>query len=788
MIYQHSDYSGLTFDRPTDDVDPKLKQSDPRYSLEYAKYIYTQYLQGHTAISSNDISRFKENLSYAQGRQDTSQYKNLILDEFKQENQGPNIPDAARGTVQPVRAKDTAKRGFINVDFDKIFSPIPKYLDNVVGIFDGMDHNVHAVAVDEYSENIRTTLKMKSLVKGMYQKRLAQVDAIMELEDPELAQNVFPKSVHELEMLDNSNGFKLPYEVGLTKAIDATLPENVNRELKKRTLQNLLIYGISATEDIINPVTKLVEPKFVNIFNLILEDSNEPDFNDITYYASVNYASIQNVKYETGLNDDQLLTLAQQFTGEFGNRDEYTGRLSNDGTKDFYSCKIPVMNAVWVSVDTEYRTTRFKKGKKYSVKEPYGRNHDGTSKLPRLYDNENRKTKSYSRQSLYKCKWIIGSEYVYDFGKLHGIGFDYKNKKVKLPIHAYKLPHEPMVRMMIPIENDIMLTYLRLQAGIAKAPPPGLAFEASAIENLSFSMGEGKWKPIDSIRLHSQTGYFAYKISPGDVDMPPNTGNPVTELRGGLGTVVTDSIRALELFYNQLMEITGIDRISSVSKSPSSEQTATATQLAVSATGNTLKPLYSAYLSIKESLAKSVAFRIQGMIYMGDNPYQNIIGDSAYVALKTAGATPPIMFGVKLFAMPDKELKEEIRAAAQAALAGGKNGIPALTYSEYLFIIKNLITTYSGIEFARMYIAKKESEKEERDAEKARQMQKDAIEQSSQQSKEKAALENQKIELEKTKELEILKEKATQERETEKMKHEYKLEQIKLEKQYSEKN
>ena len=44
-----------------------------------------------------------------------------------------------------------------------------------------------------------------------------------------------------------------------------------------------------------------------------------------------------------------------------------------------------------------------------------------------------------------------------------------------------------------------------------------------------------------------------------------------------------------------------------------------------------------------------------------------------------------------------------------AALAGGKNGIPALSYSEYLFIIEQL-NTNAGLYYARVYIARKEAE------------------------------------------------------------------------------
>jgi hypothetical protein len=40
---------------------------------------------------------------------------------------------------------------------------------------------------------------------------------------------------------------------------------------------------------------------------------------------------------------------------------------------------------------------------------------------------------------LYHATWVIGSEVVYGYGKVHGISYDYRKKDVRLGIHVYKI-------------------------------------------------------------------------------------------------------------------------------------------------------------------------------------------------------------------------------------------------------------------------------------------------------------------------------------------------------------
>jgi hypothetical protein len=452
-----------------------------------------------------------------------------------------------------------------------------------------------------------------------------------------------------------------------------------------------------------------VRSRRVDPSNIILEKSESTDFRDLSYFGEIHYITLFQLKHETGLSDDELFEISLTWWGKLGNAKTYHQAETN-GYYDFYNVKVAVLRSAWKSNDMEYRTKRkYPNGEEKEFAEPWrGRNQ------PKIHNKDTKQTYKNSTKTNYGSCWVIGSEVVYDYGKLYDVGYDYKKKEVPLPVHAYRMDEIPLMQNCIMPEDQIMLTNIRLQNAIAKSPPPGLKIEYNALMGMTFG-DDAEWKPMDMLKLYSQTGHMIFNITPDGVDLPPNYPDPISELKGGLGTAIQDASDSFQLQYSHLMTLTGIDPISSVSKSPTSAQGKAVTEIAVSATGNTLKPVYASYLSVKESLALGTILRIQGLVYTReDTPYVPIIGIPAVAALKAVGTKSPVQLGVHLIATPDDSLKQEVRAAAQAALAGGKNGIPALKYSEYLFIVESLTST-SGIQSARMYIAIKEAEREEAD-------------------------------------------------------------------------
>jgi len=499
--------------RPSDDTNPEIKQNDPAYSLDMSNYIYYLHEQDNTEISSTDRARFARNRLYAQGRQSTSIYKDFLLDEQDSNSPSSGVVDADG------RVSEKGRKGYMNVNFEDVFSPLPKLLQAIVGVMEGQEHNVFAQAIDENSLVLKEDMKSKAFIRGMFADHLNKLNRLMGIEFKD--EQALPKNVKELQLFESLGAFKLKYEVGIQKAIDHTMKLSKIRDLKRRIVKDLVTIGYGASVDYYDYNTGEVKIKYVDPKDVIIEKSESPTFEDASFFGFIEYTTIFQLKFDTGLKDDELFKLSQNYTGKYGNAQTFTWNTDENGFYDFYNCKVPVLKSTWRTNDYEYRTTRENQnGERIDKTEPYR-----GKKLPKVYDKDNRKTYRISTKALYHSSWVIGSEVVYDFGKVHDVGFDYKKKDVPLGINIYRIDETPIMESCIPVEDQIMLTHLRLQNAIAVSSPPGLAIEYNSL--MGMTMENDEWSPLDVLRLKSQSGNLLFSVNPNGIDLPPNYPDPV---------------------------------------------------------------------------------------------------------------------------------------------------------------------------------------------------------------------------------------------------------------------
>lgn len=704
--------SSYSLVRPKNDLDPKYKQNDPKYSLDMAKYIYSSYRMGRTGIKPDDIDLIELCRRYASGRQDPNKYKKIFLGDESPNGVIP-LDDVNNGTAT-VRNQ---REGWVDMDFEHIFSPLPKYMMNIIGMMETQEHDIFCEAQDEKSINEKEDLKYTALVNARHKELTDYVREKLGL--PQSDQTLLPTNMQELSMFESMGAFKLPYEMAMERLLNHTQYVSEYKKIKRRIIYDLVSINKSATMSYTDPITGVVKDKWIDIEDLIIEDSVQEDFKDSTYAAIPENITIVDLRAQNpNIPEEELEGLAKRYLGVMGNPN-VLGNIQSTAKTNIYSpavanyayndIRVPVLHCVWKTTDSEYYTIRKNtEGKEIEVYEPY--RGDGTV-APKTYNTDKRKTTRTDIRTIYQCRWVIGTDFVYDYGRLHNISFDFKTKEALLPVHVFRLPGRSIIDNAMVLADQLQMAFLRLQNAIAKSPPPGIAVEFGSLENMAFD-GK-KWSPLDIIKLRSQTGNYIYRQVSPIPGQPITQNKPFEELRGGLGTAVADALQTFELIYTQLSEVTGVDRLSAVSKSPTADQGVGVTELAVSATSNTLRPIYTGYVTIKENQSRCDAMMLQAVIQTpeGEEVYKKIIGSSMVDAIKVAGNYPPAEWGFKIIAQPDDAMKNEVRQAAMGAMAGGKNGIPALTYSDYLFIVEHL-NTGAGIKYARAFIAYKEGERD----------------------------------------------------------------------------
>jgi len=773
--------------KPKDDIDPNKKQGNPQYSLDFSKFIYSQYQKDSSAIKSDMADIFIRNRSYARGEQDTSQYKDWIFG--TDEQVAPEIPYAynsdTTAIVSDLKQEDL---GIDNINWDDVFSPLPKYVENIIGLMQSQYHDININAVDENSGSMREEMKFRSYIEQQLKAVITRFNAAFDIPDMNEQSQVRPKSLDELELFANIGAFKLPYEIAMEKAILDSLNESYfDDELKDDIIRDLFVDGYASIVVQQDPSDGKFKCERKDVLDIILEDSRKNDFSDATWGGYVEYYTIHKLRIDTGWSEDDLKKLAESVTGVYGNPEnfDYSKRNGQFWYDDF---RVPVLHSFWKTIDTEYYSKRETKVGPKEFYEPYR----GNGLKPPKKKNGRDLNKVAIRRT-YHARWVVDTEKVFDYGIAPNAPYNFGINDTEFPIKLYKTKGKPKLESMIPIEDQIYLTFIKTQNAIAKAAPPGLAIEWGSIQNISY--GKKKLAPKDSIRLYTHSGNIVYQL---DVKTIPGqygskqVGRPIEELKGGLGTAIADGIQGIEFLYRQLDIITGIDAITSATSMPDRDTGKAVTEMAMASTSNTLKPIYSGFIRLKVSAAKVIVWQMQalttsyGAKELNKHPYYHSLGYGNLLAIKSAGDFPPVIYGFKVEARATDSEKQQIMAAAQAGLAGGKNGVPALTFSEFSFIMRYL-NTGKSIKYLELWLAQKEREREEKEA----QRQKENIAAQGKEQKElvevQAKAEQDKIMWEKEKNIEIERIKGEEERKTLLLKYENEKELTLLEASVSKK-
>lgn len=703
-----SNFTGA-FSKPVDTIDPNKKRQ-PEYILKFSKFIYSQFYNGNSAIKSDMARRFVRNRSYAVGNQDTSVYKNWI---FGSKNNGPDIPIVDPATETLVNEIKLEDMGLGNINFDDVFSPLPKYVDTIIGILHDVNHNIEVNATDEKSGAEREEMKYMSYVKTELNKYgwLTKFNTAMGIPEPE-APPVQPESRKELELFENIGAFKLPVEIAMEDLAAHTINiAQLDSETKDQLNYDGLTDGFQCivVEQDVN--TGEFIPNRKDPLEIILEDSRYPDFRDSTWGGYIEWYTIHKLAIETGKQEKDLQGLAGQVAGEYGNPEQVDVSIEN-GYYGFGDFRVPVLHSFWKSIDTEYYTKRETRYGTRTFYEPYRDN----GKTPPKSKKGRQMTKTSIRR-LYHGKWVIGSDIVFDYGIVSNAPYDFGTKDVKFPIILYRLPGKPKIESMIPIEDRIHLTWLRTQNEIAKARPSGYSIEWGALQNLQY--GNKNLSPTDAFKLFDKTGKLIWSLRPKNIPGPGNAGqfvgNPIQELQGDLPNAILGGFEAFRALYKELDSISGLDGLTMANVDPSSNMRSSVAQLASSATANSLKNIYNGYLHLKKTSIEVVLWMVEAMMAayklndLNENPYYHVLGKASLTALLTASKYPPVTFGLNVEESTSDFEKQEFLAAAKVALQGGKNGIPAITFSEYSFIVR-YIDSKKSIKLLELWMAKKERE------------------------------------------------------------------------------
>ena len=627
---------------PDHNIDPAKKGAE--WCMEYAKAAYYDwqfvYPKGIFSGNGGDYSKFK---LYALGKQPNSQYKKWL------------------------GVDETTNNTWLSIDWS-IRAIVSLYRDKAISRLMNSEYNVIATPVDQLAKSDKDSyynkLKSKLIVRDM-----------MMQQNPELAshpllqiQSGEPLDMEELDMrMEFGEQFNRSKDAEM--AIQLAFYQNNYKTKRRKIFEDLFDLGVSGVKDYLDengkPGFRVIDPECI-----ITSYDKNGDFSNIVHAGEiidVPIVELATIKDEEGnpmFDDKELTEFASTIAGQFGNP-----RLLGLGTGwmkpyDKFKCKVLDIE-FYTYNDRVYKDTTDEQGNTDFRKSDYARG---------------KKSDKYKRkkiQYVYKCKWIIGTDKVYDYG----MAYDQKrstdiSKKAKTKLsyslyayNFYQMKAQGMMERLIPYIDDYQLTMLKIQNFKNRAVPSGWWIDLAALEKVAMTKGGQDMQPKELLQMFFDTGVL---LGRSDSDGGAQSANwrPVIPIENTAASELT-------MLYNDVINtISAIEKITGYNDvtlgQASSKTLVPGYEVGQQSTNEALYPLAFSEENISLRLAEAMICRTQQALRRGGfSGYAPALNSNSLTFIEVSDDIAWRDYGIELERRPTQDQKAWLMQMMQGDIANG---------------------------------------------------------------------------------------------------------------------
>lgn len=735
MQYWEKTFLEVTHPRPDDRIDSEKKNSVKEFILRMSEYAYHEDMSSRNGLYSNK-DRFRINRLYSRAENSIEKYMD-ILDPLEPIISG-STDEAGNKVFNP--GKESKRRGYGNLQYE-VLHILPKFKSIYVGRMMKARTSITIKAQDLLSDKE----KKKEKNKIWRHKRLMETNPAYKMMSQKAGtpeDEYIPDSKEELEIV--YSGKKLDYEEAMQNAIKNDFNQSDWDEIEEELHSDMFDYGISATETVVDKVYDQVRQEYVDVENLIIPYSRFRNYKNVEYGARfVPYTVSEFREANPKIKEEELQELVNGFVNSNGwNTRDTTFEIDDSsvyregGKCNYDNMLLPILKIYAKAVDVEYD--------KKAVVEIKGKVRDAELKKGKVFEKDGKyykriknRTEVINVEMVYEGKWLIGTEHVFEYGKMENQIRE--NKRVKIPLNVYRTNADIInERCQRPVD-DIIINELKFQDALSSAAKSGYVFNWESALNTSNEI-DGM-TPFDLVSLRRRgTGDIFLKFDLEEdytnIMKKNSSALPFHKMEGGLGEQLKEYMEIWQLKVSQIQSLTGI-AAEQAAESPKGDDTAFQARLRAMATDDSLKANYESVIRLKELSAKNHAVRIQLLISYNTEAfasYEKVIGLKQCEAIKELEnrGDVPVEWGMDLVAEPTEQEKEEIHQLMLRGVAGGKNGNASLSTAD-MFMIKELLNNNTSFIEIRKFILlrekqnKKEAEKKEMQMSKGQAQYKEAM-------------------------------------------------------------
>jgi hypothetical protein len=628
---------------PKDDIDPKDK--DLAWGMKYAQAAWHDW--NYTiprTVFYNAADKYEELRLYAAGKQPINKYKKLMGVDEQTNQTYLNLDWSVRPFI-------VAKRSVL----------IAKVLQ--------AGHNIVATPIDPQAKAELDKYYAQAKAKIAVKQQLQQ-------QNPELAQHPVlasapgePQDFEELQMrMDFGEQFNRARDA--EEAIQLGMYENDEKAFDQKLTEDLVDCGVAGYREWLGDDNK---PKFRNINPeaVVTNYCRWFDFRDLKHAGEVVDVLLVDLAVMSSpdggrlFSDEQIQDMANNVAGKWSNP-AMVGRSTNY-FKGYDKFKVKVLDIEFMSYnDYNWQSGQDRLGNSRFSMASYGK-------------KDTAKTKYTSKRVkvVYCCKWIIGTEYAYDFHLKNDMKRSVNMKKKAntelsfrfIALNFYEMRATGFMERVMPLIDDYQLTIYKIQNLKNRLIPAGWWIDLDALENVALNKGGENMKPLDLLQMFMETGVLVGR-SQGVMGDNVNY-KPIIPIQNSIANDLQMLYTDLQLTLNQVQAMFGLNDATDAS-TPSPKLLNGVATMMDQGTNNALYDIIQAKKMLKQKLANDVLIRMQqGLKKGGVSGYAPALNTNTLKFMELSDTLCMRDYGIMLEDRPDDEQKQFLYQQLQFDIQNG---------------------------------------------------------------------------------------------------------------------
>lgn len=621
---------------PNENIDPRLKQQ-PDFLLKYAKACWnTNFSGSFQKIFFRNQARYEEIMDYALGMQSNSKYKPLM-----------GVDEADNET-------------WLKIDWS-IRKIVPKFRNIAISKMCETKYNTNCTPIDPIAKSELDKYFAGATAKIIMRDALKKKGSPLQHAAVLQPKGGEPNDMQELKM-QKDFGAKTELSMEAELGIEVVFNENNVQEQRKQIITNTFDFGVGVYKDWIDENmrvrTRVVDPRFFG--TNYCRKNNFSDMEQAWEIIEVSLSDLAVVFPDPNIIEDIKNNAANRNYANGGS----TG--TRGWVQGFDPNKARVMDLEFISYDTDTKEMRVDSAGNLKITKAdhqYRNNQTQKVKLPN--GKEQPAYSSKKVKNVYKIKWVIGTDYCYDYGLATNQKRDTNPRKandVKLSYHVYapnfhEMKANSIMEALIPIADEYQLTCYRIQNFKNRWLPYVVSIDLGAMEDVAMGAGGAKMTPRELLNTLFQTNIAVGRKK----DLGGATGNNkmVDVEPTGMATEFETLAKDLDRILQDLRNISGLNEVTDGS-TPGERNLNSTNEAAIAGTNNALSPIIEGDKWLLESLAIGVFQRLQVAVAIGGQygGYYDSLGANTLKAFSVSKNICLHYYGIKLEERVSDEQKQ----------------------------------------------------------------------------------------------------------------------------------